>query len=552
MSFSLLDDAWIPVLRKDGTRHLIRPWELTDNYTENPIETLAAPRPDFAGAHIQFLIALFQTAFAPEKEPQWRKWYTSPPSPEEIRSRMQEYADVFRLDGDYPRFMQDSTATDAESKGLAALLIESPGDNTIKLNTDHFIKRGMVEGLCPACAASALLTLQINAPSGGQGHRTSVRGGGPLSTILMDLNSTPEGVTLWRTVWLNVLPADTFNGYGGANASKTARADMFPWMGPTRISSSDGRQTTPEDTHPLHVYWATPRRIHLDTGATTTGECSICGAASDKLITTYRTKNYGFDYKGPWLHPLSPYTQNKDDEQLPEHGQPGGVRYKHWLGFMQPTEVKKQAFVVSYFLGKRQGDLSRQHIDTSLRLFAFGYDMDNMKARCWYEGTMPIIWIEPQYVDLYTMETERAINAAGKTAEFLRFALRAGLRKRKEDVKFDASILTAAETQFWSATEDEFYSCLKHIRSAIEENRSTNEAKKHWLSVLQKSALECFHAVILSSPIENSDPKRIAEAHNDLTRQLYYNTLLEILHLPLPINEQKDTGKKGKKQKATT
>lgn len=552
MSFSLLDDAWIPVLRKHGTRHLIRPWELTDNYTENPIETLAAPRADFAGAHIQFLIALFQTALAPDKEPQWREWYTSPPSPEEIQARMQQYANVFQLEDEYPRFMQDATASDAESKGLAALLIESPGDNTIKLNTDHFIKRGMVAGLCPACAASALLTLQINAPSGGQGHRTSVRGGGPLSTILLD-------TTLWRTVWLNVLPAATFNTHGGADASKTARADIFPWMGSTRVSSSDGRQTTPDDTHPLHVYWATPRRIHLDTGATTTGECSICGTASDKLITTYRTKNYGFDYKGPWLHPLSPYTENKDNEYLPEHGQPGGVRYKHWLGFMQPSKTKKQAFVVSYFLDNRQAVLSRNKIDTPLRLFAFGYDMDNMKARCWYEGTMPIVWIEPQYVDTYILEAERAINAAGKTAEFLRFEFRAGLRKRKEDVKFDASILTAAETQFWSSTEDEFYSYLKNIRSAIEANTSQEETKeqinnikKHWLSILQKSALQCFHAVILSSPIENSDPKRIAEAHNNLTRQLYDKTLSEILDLPHAVKEQKDTGKKGKKQKATT
>jgi CRISPR system Cascade subunit CasA len=548
MSFSLLNDAWIPVLRKDGTRQLIRPWELTDNYADNPIETLAAPRADFAGAHIQFLIGLLQTATAPTNEFTWREWYTSPPSPEEIRSRIEQFADVFRLDGEYPRFMQDSTAADAEDKGVAALLIESPGEKTIKLNTDHFIKRDTVEGLCPACAASTLLTLQINAPSGGQGHRTSLRGGGPLSTILID-------TTLWRSVWLNVLPGETFATSGGADDAKTEPKDIFPWMGPTRVSSSDGRQTTPNDTNPSHVYWATPRRIHLDTGATTTGICSICGTPSDKLITTYRTKNYGFDYKGNWLHPLSPYTKNKDGELLPEHGQPGGVRYKHWLGFIQPTEVKQQAIVVSYFLDKRQGALSRKQIDTSLRLFAFGYDMDNMKARCWYEGLMPVLWIAPQYESDYKREAERAINAAGRTTEMLRFALRAGLRKRKEDVKFDASILTAAETRFWSSTEAEFYEYLGQIRTALEENTSReniNAIKTRWLRTLQQSALQCFHTVILSSPIEDNDPKRIADAHNELTRQLlYYKTLREILDLPYKEKEQKDTEKKGKKQRAT-
>jgi CRISPR system Cascade subunit CasA len=28
------------------------------------------------------------------------------------------------------------------------------------------------------------------------------------------------------------------------------------------------------------------------------------------------------------------------------------------------------------------------------RLWAFGYDMENMKARCWYESTMPLIHAE--------------------------------------------------------------------------------------------------------------------------------------------------------------
>jgi CRISPR system Cascade subunit CasA len=28
------------------------------------------------------------------------------------------------------------------------------------------------------------------------------------------------------------------------------------------------------------------------------------------------------------------------------------------------------------------------------RLWAFGYDMDNMKARCWYEAQMPLYEIE--------------------------------------------------------------------------------------------------------------------------------------------------------------
>ena len=50
-------------------------------------------------------------------------------------------------------------------KPIEALLIEAPGDKTLKENADHFIKSGMEKSVCPACTAMALFTLQTNAPS---------------------------------------------------------------------------------------------------------------------------------------------------------------------------------------------------------------------------------------------------------------------------------------------------------------------------------------------------------------------------------------------------
>lgn len=542
MSFSFLDDAWIPVLRADGTRQSIRPWEITDAHSANPITTFAASRADFAGAHAQFLIAMLQTAFAPETEDQWYEHYTTTPSPEVLHERFAAYRDMFRLDGAYPRCMQDATVADAESKPIAALLIEAPGDNTIKNNADHFIKRGFVDGLCPACAGSALLTLQINAPSGGQGHRTSLRGGGPLTTLLVD-------TTLWKSLWLNVLPTKDFDDSSGADATKTEPAARFPWMDKVR----GDRPTTPEDTHPLHVYWAMPRRIHLDTETATHGTCSICGAASEQLITSYKTKNYGFDYKNGWKHPLSPHTTNKDGEHLPEHAQPGGVRYKHWLGFVQEVEAlnKQQAGVVQYFIDNRQGYLSDQGQAPDLRLFAFGYDMDNMKARCWYEGTMPLILVEKAYKKDYQTAAQQAITAASKATEFLRMALRNALRTNA-DVKYDASILAAAETQWWSDTEPEFYAFLYAVRDALLTGTPLNAAKVQWWKCLQKHTLRVFNGIILASPIEHSNPKRVAKAHNSLVGQMkYYNTFPEILDLPLPEKTKGKAEKKKKKEKAT-
>src|SRR5699024_5547871 len=100
---------------------------------------------------------------------------------DELATALQPLAPAFELDGDGPRFMQDrDPLRDATPASVNGLLIEAPGNNGIKNNTDLFVKRGQVETLCPSCAAMALFTLQVNAPSGGAGYRVGLRGGGPL------------------------------------------------------------------------------------------------------------------------------------------------------------------------------------------------------------------------------------------------------------------------------------------------------------------------------------------------------------------------------------
>ena len=69
-------------------------------------------------------------------------------------------APAFQLDGDGPRFMQDFDNLDGAGNRVAGLLIDAPGDNTIRRNTDILVKRGQVTTLCRASAAMALFTLQ--------------------------------------------------------------------------------------------------------------------------------------------------------------------------------------------------------------------------------------------------------------------------------------------------------------------------------------------------------------------------------------------------------
>src|SRR2546427_4349680 len=96
---NLIHDAWIPIRRKHGEETRIAPWEVTTRYNDDPIVALAAPRPDFNGALIQFLIGLLQTTCAHNSPSAWRAWLHEPPTPEDLCVKFGEIAYAFELDG---------------------------------------------------------------------------------------------------------------------------------------------------------------------------------------------------------------------------------------------------------------------------------------------------------------------------------------------------------------------------------------------------------------------------------------------------------------------
>jgi CRISPR system Cascade subunit CasA len=323
---NLIQDQWIPVRRKSGKKEIIAPWEITNDLERDPFMQLASPRPDFNGALIQFLIGMLQTCFAPQDARDWRLKLRHPSPGEDLRKACFELATSFELFGNGPSFMQDLTlreelelleaaARQERIKPIGDLIIEVPTGKTLRDNTDLFVKRGVVDSLCPACAASALYTMQTNAPSGGQGHRTGIRGGGPLTTLIL-------GDSLWATCWLNVLERDRFLHLTG-NPEKGAIGDKFPWIVQTRTSEG-ARGTTPEDGHPVQIFWAMPRRIRL-IFSQESDVCSLCAREVDTVARSFMTKNLGTNYLGPWKHSLSPYYVAGDGSPSPVHPQPGGV-----------------------------------------------------------------------------------------------------------------------------------------------------------------------------------------------------------------------------------
>jgi CRISPR system Cascade subunit CasA len=512
---NLITDRWIPVIRQNRQSDLIAPWQIAE--ADNPVVEINAPRPDFQCALYQFLIGLLQTCFAPEDEEQWLDYWQESPEQETLQSHFDKARSAFDLNSGGPAFLQDFDLPDGETKAIAALLIEAPGGKTLKDNLDHFIKRDLANQLCPSCAATALFTLQTNAPAGGVGHRVGLRGGGPLTTLVVPNNTQ---ATLWQKLWLNVLNQEDLK------PAENINAQIMPWLGKTRISDK-GQITTPGDVHTLQAYWGMPRRIRL-TEVVEEGACDLCGRPADSMFRGYRTKNYGANYDGAWLHPLTPYRHDPKKVNLPLSlkGQQGGLGYRHWLGLaLQDDDNGDKAAQIVQFYNQERG---RKLADCGgAAVWCFGYDMDNMKARCWYEARFPVFYLAQQQRQNLIGWAGELIQAARETVKMLRGEVKAAWFRRPEDAKGDMS---AIDAQFWQATEADFYRLLKQLAELPEITRIAPDASyASWFKTLNTKMLEVFETATLTAAPEDLDLKRIVNAKKSLLIRFHGNKTIKDL-----------------------
>jgi CRISPR system Cascade subunit CasA len=524
MSINLLDEHWLPIRRANGSKDHIAPWQLTADHDHNPVVALDAPRPDFNGALVQFLVGLLQTAFAPGSRDEWEdRFFDAPPSPEALKAAFARYQDAFNLNGDGRRFMQDLDPLAGQKPlPITALLIDTAGSET------HFIKDLPQQGISPALAAMALYALQTNAPSGGAGHRTSLRGGGPLTTlVLAEPIGADKAATLWQTLWLNVLDAADFR------SEHLLPEDIFPWLAPTRASEKGSKteKTAPESVNPLQMFWGMPRRIRLDFEDVGQGECGLSGEACTALVKQYRTKNYGVNYSGAWEHTLSPHTrEGATGEPLPMHPK-GAIRYRHWLGLVQQNQDKKVQRIPAATV-RRFWNHGLHREGYRFRVWAFGYDMDNMKPRCWHEATMPLYALSESKREPFENAVRRMVDAAALFLGNLRSCLKDAWfsdgdpRRSGADTGF-------LDTAFWSDTETGFYQALDGLAEAPGDDERRKQAFLDWHGKLHRYTLDAFDRHANTAQITEQNPRRIAEARRDLMRFNHKKDIKALLDLPL-------------------
>jgi CRISPR system Cascade subunit CasA len=543
---NLINDSWIPVLRReDGKREYIRPFEITDALEKNPYLLLDAPRPDFNGALIQFLIGIIQTIMTAEDEEEWIDRFIKPPTTQELADAMQGITPFFNLDGNRPIFMQDYALTEGNEVDISGLFIESPGANTIKNNTDHFIKRAGIQKTCQACTATALFTLQTNAPAGGAGHRTSLRGGGPLTTLPQPNTRNQKCNTLWHRIWMGVLSKDELKSTG-CNPTLKKQEVSFPWLINTRTSETKGSAVPGKEIHSNQIYWAMPRRILLQNPMPEAGRCDVCSRDGNSFYTSYITKNYGVEYGDGIVHPLSPYYQDKDSNLLPQHPQPGGFTYRHWPALLYSNTKENQRALVIRKAEERLKSLKQAKVEIGLGVYTFGYDMDNMKARCWYETQIPFSLVEKNREDFEAIAksfAESARQIAGNTRQAVRNAWFSPDASVRGDFYF-------IESEFWQKTESIY---LNALTRCAKESFTVGDEKyfsfaREWLSTLNRESLEIFDHYSEQVPMDQGkagEPPRFLKARKDLRQFNYLNKIKEILHLPIPPKEIKKNKKEN-------
>lgn len=510
--YSLLG-PWIPVALANGKTASIRPCEITSKIDGQPIVRIATGRPDCDTSLTESLIGLVTVSLGAENPREWLSRYHNPPSQDDLDAAFKPFADALVLDGDGPRFFQDREDLEGATTPVEALFMDAPAD--------HFMVDDRTMVLSRQGAALALMTLQTSAPSGGAGHRTSLRGGGPLTTIVVPGGKKGAEPTLWERLWANV-PL-------GSPADADDAGKIFPWLGSTRTSDlkNGGRKTTPSDVHPVQAFFGMPRRIRLVFEENTERRpCDLMGpdVIDDVIVTGYVTRPWGTSYEA-WgrAHPLSPYYRpKKDDPFLPLHLKTSRLGYRQWIGLVMEDQdgLRVPATCVTEFYkraGNFRGDDTQILRDT--RLLVAGYSMDNMKPLDFGEALLPLIVTNDENVNGALRNLARAwVKAADLVANQLVSAVKRALDGEKGNADRNSTTFDAVKSRFWADTEREFYDELRLARTAFEvrageeiidpDNRLKETHGKRWLAVLRKHALRIFDDAV---PIESAESDKIED-----------------------------------------
>lgn len=452
MSLNLIDDAWIPVVCAGGERRNIAPWQMADPDIVEP----DWPRPDLNIACWEFLIGLVCLADPPAHITEWRARRQG--DPERLRAKLAPYAPAFNLIGDGPLFMQDAEPLlDGAERSVQTMFLDGGGEGG-----NMFARKDRYSSLSLPMAAMVLYLLQTQAPEGGRGNLTSLRGGGPLVSLI------DPGDNLWSLVWANV-------PYGSPSG-----IDALPWMQAKEKAPVASYYPEGGD-YDIEVFFGLPRRIRL-----------VADEDGTRIVTV-RQRPHGRRYE-MWKHPATPYARKTAAEAwFPVRGARAiSFGYRNWLGVVAEPEdsaIAERALTLRNWKERGGG----------ANVLIAGWAMKNAKAREFTFSRQPLLDIPA--------ELENRLIGLIEAAENAGVALRGALAP----VLAEGEVREAEREEFFRATETQF---LDHAISL----QAGGEPEQAWLADLRRQALVQFDALALPqlSQREVQDIHKIVEARKFL------------------------------------
>ncbi len=439
---NLISDPWIPVVRKSG-RDTVRP----DQIAESDVLRLDWPRPDLNLACLEMLIGMVYLAHPPQGSDD----RANPPAPSALRCALKTLTPAFSLLGEGPLFLQDYERLKGPQKSPDMLFIDSAGKSTRKKNADLMVRGDRYQSLSLPLAAMALYTLQAFAPAGGAGNRTSMRGGGPLVTLVK-----PPHQGLWPLVWANV-------PHGQPLAAE--ELDALPWMRPTNLSKPKGKGmvTVPMSDSPARpdpeVFFGQPRRLTL--------------IARGNVVTHVVQKPHGTNYEG-WRHPLTPYYK-KGTETLPCHPKAGNFGYRNWRGVILESENRLRPATLLQYLRDIDG--------ARCSLIVAGWAMANMNPLDFLWSEQPVFRLSP--------EDENHAAAAVEAAEQVSYAIACCVQEGMGEGDRKSGAGQRAVEAFFTATQGPFEEILEEM------SVGTPFSPIKWVKEMRIVALRIFDSEVV-------------------------------------------------------
>lgn len=530
-AFNLLTDPFIPMQRADGSFCVGTILDVVD--PENPPVAIVTRRGDTQLGLKEFLIGVFATFLPPTSDRAWLRYFKAPPAKDELADALAAAIPYFEAASEGVAFMQEFGGLEGKTVSAGALLIDGPGSISVENNTDVFTRRLRNQTYSRRAAAIALYVLQSCAPSGGKGYRTSVRGGGPLTTLI-DLTSVGgRAPTLFQQIWVNVPK--------GEAADPSDYGSIFPWSLPTR-TSTDGRQTTPEDVHPLQMFWGMPRRVRLHFESNVNEiPCDLTGEIDDVVCRKVVVKDYGTNYTN-WRHPLTPYRRlDPKTMDLYRVAAPADrFGFRHWPGaaFETPNGSTIPAKCITDFVNERKPNLESDDVEVSI--YAAGYAMETAKVLGFVEGIMPVLLVrEPALRTAMGHLLSNLVEATTYAEAILGIALRKAIERQEAG---DATPIEAAKRRMWADLENDFRSLYGRILADGEPD--ADGYAKQWLSSVRRVLEQIFDDVAPIDAFSALNPVPIVEARRLLSMCLsgYGESgrkLYKLLGLPVPAGSKK-------------